>query len=122
MICACKKDSPQNSIVGNWAWYFTSYGNPIYNRTPQNTGYTQVLQFTPNSRYFLLQNNTVVDEGTYSLLYSLGSNNKLVTSIFYSNQRTSDSIAYYLIKNDTLIFSSELIGAYGGVYTAYARK
>ncbi|MBR2647590.1 MAG: hypothetical protein IKD55_02035 [Sediminibacterium sp.] len=122
IICACKKDSSQQPIVGEWVWYLNRTNNPYYNTTPQSTGITEILKIQANGEYNVLINNQIENTGTYKLTYEVANNGSIVNKILYTNQRIIDSVEYYVIQNDTLRFSWGLIGSVGSRSRFYKRK
>ena len=73
-LVACKKDISQKpaDIVGTWKWQATYKGGPTGPNnplTPTNIGYTRTLVFKNNGEWYLLQDNTKIDSGTYTTGY-----------------------------------------------------
>ena len=124
---SCKKDniSPSN-IAGNWSWTFTSTGSapgPLNPLTPQNSGITQSLTFNENN-WVLTKNNLTVSSGTY--ITSIAKNTVTGQNInrihFFTKTNPIDSITYYSVNQDTLIFDNYLNGSIGDGLTRYVRK
>ena len=124
---SCKKDTASHSnLIRNWGWTMTSTGagpgprNPL---TPQNSGITQSLIFSENN-WVLTRNNRTVSSGTFTT--SIAKNNvtgQNVNCIHYFRMNNPvDSLEYYSVSNDTLIFSTYLIGALGSGLTSYIKK
>ena len=124
LFTSCKKNVAQKKIVGEWIWTIQYSDNPAYNSTPQSTGVRETLSFNRNGDYALTQNGIVTNTGTYRLSTAKSINGQNVSSIYYSNSRLTDSVAYYLLQNnnDSLIFSHDLIGTVGSGSRHYGRQ
>ena len=124
LFTSCKNNVAQKKIVGEWIWTIQYSDNPAYNSTPQSTGVRETLSFNRNGDYALTQNGIVTNTGTYRLSTAKSINGQNVSSIYYSNSRLTDSVAYYLLQNnnDSLIFSHDLIGTVGSGSRHYGRQ
>jgi hypothetical protein len=123
LFTSCKKDNTESTIFGQWNWTIQRENNPAYNSTPQSTGVTEVFIFNTNGTYSLTQNNMTLNSGTYKISSATNMmDGSMVTSILFTNQRVTDSVAYYSLNNDNLFFSLGLIGLIGGSERHYSRK
>jgi hypothetical protein len=71
-LVGCKKDdqSPtftSKEIFGTWRWVQSSGGIAGFTYTPANAGYSQSLQFNRDSTYVVLRNDTVLDNGRFTI-------------------------------------------------------
>jgi len=59
-----------NEIMGTWNWTSSSGGIAGVTYTPESTGETMVLEFTPDSIYRVYKNDTLVVETEFSIVIS----------------------------------------------------
>ena len=118
---SCKKDTVQKTIVGQWTWTIQYANNPANNSTPQSSGNNEIFLFNANGSYSLTQNNIAVNTGTYKISSATSTNGLKVSSALFTNQRVTDSVAYYSLNNDSLFFSYDLIGTVGSGSRHYGR-
>ncbi|MBC7422427.1 MAG: hypothetical protein H7334_03125 [Ferruginibacter sp.] len=124
-LSSCKKEEVANKqILGLWNWTIQYTGNPAYSYTPQSTGIKESILFTTDGTYLIKQNSVVVNSGTYKTITANSTRGEKVMGITYSNNRVTDSAAYYYItnSNDSLIFSPDLIGSVGAGARCYKRQ
>jgi hypothetical protein len=121
-LFSCSKDHPKPAITGQWAWTIQYYDYPTF-ETPQSTGINETLSFNEDGTYSVLQNNSIVNSGTYTTGTASNPNGTSVFSISYSNSRVTDSSTYYELQNnnDSLFFSYDLIGTVGSGSRHYGR-
>ncbi len=123
---SCKKSNISPPIlVGSWNWISTfndGAPGPLNPLTPLNSGITQSLTFT-EANWVLTKNNLVVSSGTYTTSMAKNSLGENINRIGYRNlNNPADSITYYSLAKDTLIFSYDYIGAAGSGATMYIRN
>ena len=127
ILQSCKKNTiiPSN-ITGKWGWIMTSTGaapGPLNPLTPQNSGITQSLIFNENN-WVLTRNDRTVSSGTFTT--SIAKNTVTGQNVncihYFRITNPVDSLEYYSVSNDTLIFSTYLIGALGSSLTRYIKK
>lgn len=106
---SCRKSNISPPIlVGSWNWISTfndGAPGPLNPLTPLNSGITQSLTFT-DANWVLTKNNLAVSSGTYTTSIAknfLGENINRIGYHIMNNP--TDSITYYSIAKDTLIFS-----------------
>jgi hypothetical protein len=123
IFSSCKKET-NTTIVGNWVWIIQYADNPAYNSTPQSTGIQEIISFGTDGTYSLTQNNIVMNSGTYKTSSATSIRGDKISSALYSNNRVTDSVAYYVIQNnnDSLIFSYDLIGTVGSGSRHYGKQ
>ena len=124
LITSCSKEKAQNKIVGRWNWTIQYADNPAYNSTPESTGIHETLIFNSNGTYDLAQDGISKNTGIYHLSSATSTNGQKVSSIYYSNVRVTDSVAYYKLQNnnDSLFFNHDLIGTVGSGSRHYGRQ
>ena len=128
LVC-CKKDSVHAAnIVGQWDWAYTYIEAPLYlTSTPQSSGTHQTYIFNSNHSYTFIENNVVLDSGTYTTGHNSYSNTVqtyVYDSILYkSTLRLSGgtTLDYYQINKDTLILSLDFRGITQGVKQYWAK-
>jgi hypothetical protein len=123
---SCKKSNISPPIlVGNWNWISTfndGAPGPLNPSTPINSGMTQSLTFTNNS-WVLKINNLIVESGTYTTSIAKNLLGESINRIgYYKTNSPTDSITYYSITRDTLIFSYDLSGTVGSGASAYIKN
>jgi hypothetical protein len=121
---SCKKESTPAKLTGQWIWTIQYANNPAYNSTPQSTGIQEILSFSDNNDYALTQNGIVTNAGTYHLSAARSTSGQTVSSVYYTNARVTDSVAYYTLtnNNDSLFFTYDLIGTIGSGSRHYGKK
>jgi hypothetical protein len=125
-ITGCRKSniSPP-SLEGNWNWistYNDGAPGPLNPLTPVNSGMTRSLTFT-NTSWVLKINNLTVDTGTYNTSIVKNLSGESINRIgYYRTNGPTDSITYYSITGDTLIFSYDLSGSVGSGASAYIKN
>jgi hypothetical protein len=113
---SCTKPQPyyQEKIVGEWKWKIQYANNPNYNSTPQSTGINEQIIFSNFNTYQLIQNNNLINSGAYKIGKTKNPAGINISTVYFSNSRVQDSIAYFDIPNDTtLFFSNDLFGTVG---------
>ncbi len=121
-ITACKKDEGIQPVpvAGTWIWEKTTFALPLSATnplTPQYTGITELMYFSSNGNWKIIQGATTIDSGTYSLGH--GSYLPYVGAFHY----TYDSIGFYKggnfvgwdsyeIKDNSLVFRTGLSGRF----------
>src|SRR5450432_249473 len=123
---SCKKSNISPPIlVGNWNWISTfndGAPGPLNPLTPINSGITQSLTFT-NTSWVLKINNLIVETGTYTTSIAKNLLGESINRIgYYKTNSPTDSITYYSITRDTLIFSYDLSGTVGSGASAYIKN
>jgi hypothetical protein len=126
VLLGCKKSNVSPSIiVGNWSWNATwndGAPGPLNPLTPLNSGTTQFLTFT-STNWVLSKNNIVVSTGTYNTSVTKNTLGENINRIqYYNTNSMADSITYYLINKDTLVFSYDLSGSVGSGATFYIKN
>jgi len=111
-------------IRGGWVWLSTSNDgapgllNPL---TPSNSGMIQSLSLT-DSDWYLSRNSVAVSSGTYTTSLAVNNQGNTINRInFHHANSQTDSISYYAISKDTLIFSYDYSGSVGSGATVYIR-
>lgn len=126
LLISCQKETATtpSPVEGQWQWTIQYANNPAFNATPQSTGINETISFLPGGAYSLVQNNVVINSGTYKTSATLSTRGELVPTILYSNNRVTDSAEYYQIMNnsDSLVFCHDLIGTVGSGARHYGRK
>jgi hypothetical protein len=122
---SCKKSNISPPIlVGNWNWVSTfndGAPGPLNPLTPINSGMTQSLTFT-NTGWVLKINNLIVESGTYTTSIAKNIFGESINRIgYYKTNSPTDSITYYSITRDTLIFSYDLSGSVGSGASTYIK-
>jgi hypothetical protein len=110
------------SVVGIWKWSAQySYGYPhVYLLDPSNTGIQETLNLDSNSNWAQVQNDKIVNTGTYKLVnvFTPAGPNVFISFV---NSSVTDTARY-----DNFNFSTGFIGSYAaskdslifyGVYT-----
>jgi hypothetical protein len=125
LLFSCEKEKATESakdISGQWKWIFSWIDAPLSDsnpRTPQNTGFQEIMKYNTDHTWLKIQNSIHVDSGTFSTGHGSWSPTKEVTYVY-------DSIVYYkngdqvkdmpnfydLYGNDTLVFSGMFRGLY----------
>jgi hypothetical protein len=124
-LTGCKKTelSPPD-IRGSWVWVSTSNDGapgPLNPLTPSNSGMIQSLSFTDSDWYFS-RNSVVASSGTYTTSISANTQGETINRISFHNVNSqADSITYYSISRDTLIFSYDYSGSAGSGASVYIR-
>ncbi|HEY4967349.1 MAG TPA: hypothetical protein VII28_13180 [Puia sp.] len=123
---SCKKSNISPPIlVGNWNWVSTfndGAPGPLNPLTPINSGISKSLTFT-NTGWVLKINNLIVESGTYTTSIAkdlLGENINRIR--YYKTTSQTDSITYYSITRDTLIFSYDFSGSAGSGSSTYIKN
>ncbi len=126
VFISCKKSniSPA-TLAGNWNWISTindGAPGPFNPLTPVNSGITQSLTFT-NTGWVLKINNLIVDSGTYTTSLAKNLSGESINRIsYYKTNSQTDSITYYSIIKDTLIFSYDFSGTAGSGASEYIKN
>jgi len=124
LFISCKKFTdnvdPTQDITGTWEWIFTYKAYPLSETnplTPQNTGIVEIFIFNTDRTWLNIQNDLVIDSGTFSLGHGsrtpyLGAKTYIYDSIVYywSGIQIDNGFDYYIIFNDTLEFSPGFSG------------
>ena len=126
VFISCKKSSISPPIlVGNWNWISTfndGAPGPLNPLTPINSGITQSLTFT-NTGWVLKINTLIVESGTYTTSVAKNLSGESINRIsYYKTNSPTDSITYYSIAKDTLIFSYDFSGTAGSGASAYIKN
>jgi hypothetical protein len=126
VFLSCKKSNISPPIlVGNWNWISTfndGAPGPLNPLTPINSGITQFLTFT-NATWVLTKNNLVVSSGTYTTSIAQNPLGENINRIgYYKTNNPTDSITYYSIAKDTLIFSYDYNGTAGSGASVYIKN
>ncbi len=126
VFIGCKKSNISPPIiVGNWNWISTindGAPGPLNPLTPINSGMAQSLTFT-NTGWVLKINNLIVESGTYTTSIAQNLVGKNINRIgYYKTNNPTDSITYYSITGDTLIFSYDFSGAVGSGASEYIKN
>ena len=126
LIISCKKSNISPPVlVGNWNWISTfndGAPGPLNPLTPINSGMTQSLIFT-NTGWVLKINNLIVESGTYTTSIAKNLSGESINRIgYYKTNSPTDSITYYSITKDTLIFSYDFSGTVGSGVSAYIKN
>jgi hypothetical protein len=117
VFISCKKSNISPPVlIGNWNWISTVNDGapaPLNPLTPINSEKTQSLTFT-NTGWVLKTNNQIVDSGTYTTTIAKNLQGQIINQIGYHKTNSpTDSITYYSISSDTLIFSYDYSGTAG---------
>lgn len=126
VMISCKKSNISPPVLaGNWNWISTlndGAPGPLNPLTPVNSGITQSLTFT-NTNWTLKINNLIVSSGTYTASISHNLLGESINRISYANTNgTTDSVTYYSISSDSLIFSYDFSGSAGSGATVYIKN
>jgi hypothetical protein len=126
VFISCKKSNISPPLlVGNWNWistYNDGAPGPLNPLTPINSGVIQSLTFT-NTSWVLKQNNIIVSSGTYTTSIAKNLSGESINRIgYYKTNSPTDSITYYSITRDTLIFSYDFSGSVGSSVSAYIKN
>ena len=126
LIISCKKSNISPPVlVGNWNWISTfndGAPGPLNPLTPINSGMTQSLTFT-NTGWVLKINNLIVESGTYTTSIAKNLSGESINRIgYYKTNSPTDSITYYSITKDTLIFSYDFSGTVGSGASTYIKN
>jgi len=126
VFISCKKSNISPPLlVGNWNWistYNDGAPGPLNPLTPINSGVIQSLTFT-NTSWVLKQNNIIVSSGTYTTSIAKNLSGESINRIgYYKTNSPTDSITYYSITRDTLIFSYDFSGSVGSGVSAYIKN
>ena|ERR1700759_1733401 len=122
----CKKSniSPPD-VAGNWNWrstYNDGAPGPLNPLTPVNSGMTRSLTFT-NTGWLLKINNLMVETGTYTTSIDKNLSGENINRInYHTTNNPADSITYYSITNDSLIFSYDFSGSVGSGSSIYVKE
>jgi hypothetical protein len=124
---SCKKEklsSADKAVIGQWEWIVQySDGGPGHTLTPQNTGIQETLALNNDHSWSVIQNNLIVRSGSFKTSIQTNRRDEKVNSIhYYSNRNNSDSVSYFKVYNDTLMFSTDLMGSIGGGTRYYSRQ
>lgn len=124
ILFSCKKsNNSAPALTGIWYWnatYNDGAPGPKNPLTPVNSGIIQKLSFT-NKDWNLTQNGVIVSKGSYST-FAPGIFLGNITEIRYTLANNTDSITYYTISSDSLIFSHDYSGTVGSGATFYTRQ
>jgi hypothetical protein len=126
VLISCRKSNISPPILaGNWNWISTindGAPGPLNPLTPVNSGETQFLTFT-NTSWVLKINNLIIDSGTYTTSIAKNLSGESINRIVYNNINSpTDSITYYSITGDSLVFSYDFSGSVGSGASTYIRK
>jgi hypothetical protein len=122
----CKKSKISPPILtGKWNWVSTfndGAPGPLNPLTPINSGMNKSLTFT-NIDWDLKINNLIVESGTYTTSIEKNIFGGNINRIgFYKTNSPTDSITYYSISGDTLIFSYDFSGTVGSGASIYIKN
>lgn len=122
---SCQKSNISPPIlVGNWNWVSTfndGAPGPLNPLTPINSGINKSLTFT-NTGWVLKINNLIVDSGIYTTSIAKNISGGTINRIgYYKTNGSVDSITYYSISRDTLIFSNDFSGTSGSGASTYIK-
>jgi hypothetical protein len=124
-LFSCKKSETTQAdpIAGQWKWVIQRENNPAYFSTPATTGIQETLEFNTNGTYTVTQNSVTVNSGTYKTVIATSTNGSPVSGVLYSNTRVTDSVVYYVVRNnnDSLMFCHDLIGTLGASSRIYGK-
>ncbi len=124
-VFSCKKSNiTPPDLTGTWNWnstYSDSALGPTNPQTPANSGITKSLSFK-NGDWSFTQNGVTVLEGGYSTSVLNSTYGKPANRIQYVRKNQTDSVTYYSISGDSLIFSYDLSGTVGSGVTFYIRQ
>ena len=126
VFISCKKSniSPPD-LTGNWKWISTfndGAPGPLNPLTPINSGMTQSLTFT-NDSWVLKINNLLVESGTYTTSIAKNPMGESINRIgYYKANSPTDSVTYYSMTTDTLIFSCDFSGSAGSGAAVYIKN
>lgn len=122
ILGSCKKDLgiQPAPITGAWVWWKNTYALPLSATnplTPQNSGISELMYFTPGGAWKVVRNGNTIDSGTYSIghgsyLPYAGAYHYVYDSIgFY---RSGNFLGWdsYKISNDSLVFNPGLSGRF----------
>ena len=124
IICgSCKKSNTANNtnIIGTWKWVDTYYDYPLNDSNPlnpANSGIQETLIFNSDLTWKKIQNNVIVDSGTYStghgtyLPYPTAKEITYDSVRYYKTGQQLNIYDFYEIINDTLSFDSALAGSF----------
>ena len=126
VIIGCKKSTVSPPVlIGNFNWISTfndGAPGPLNPLTPINSGITKSLIFTSNT-WLLKIKDLAVDSGFYTTSVSKNNLGKSINRIgYYKTNSQSDSVSYYTLTGDTLIFSYDLSGTVGSGSSAYVKR
>ena len=122
----CKKSNISPPILaGNWNWVLTfndGAPGPLNPLTPINSGMIQSLTFT-NTSWVLKINSLIVESGTYSTSIAKNLLGESINRIdYHKTNNPTDSITYYSITKDSLIFSYDFSGSVGSGSSTYIKE
>ena len=124
---SCKKPAVSSvDLTGDWRWILTSRDSgpgPLNPLTPENSGITQSLSFKANTWIYTKSNATPLS-GTYitSIATDSTTGNNVNAIHYFRSGGSTDSLTFFSLSHDTLIFSYDLIGTAGSGATIYVRK
>ena len=72
--CSTREDELSNdNYVGTWNWVSTDGGIVNTHQTPASTGIVRTLTFARENAYKIIENDVVVNEGTYNIVRDISS-------------------------------------------------
>ena len=129
LVC-CSKDSSvvPATITGQWKWIATYKDyprGPTNPLTPLNTGIHETLIFDANNNWTLLRNDTIINNGTYTIGHGTYTNLSHAIFIYDSIKYYKNStpiiggVDYYKIYHDSLSFNPGLSGNWVSYSVSY---
>ncbi len=121
-IFSCKKNNespyaPQN-ITGTWKLLKTYCDCPTPPVFADSIGLVDIVRFSIHKTWNRVQNNVIVDSGTYSTgygsytNYSGGTTFKYDSVCYFRNGDNVGSDYYEILSNDTLVFGAGIAGRF----------
>ena len=131
LFCGCDYDvdnvQQSTTIIGRWRWFSTMKVIPFSDTnpaTPLNTGINEFLIFQEDGCWKKIENDILVDSGSYTIghgVYINPSNVKFdydSLGYFVNKIPVDKGVDFFEISNDTLVFSS----SFACRWTSYTLK
>ena len=128
---SCRKDTHSYrdyNIIGAWKWtakYIDAPLSATNPQTPQNTGIDETMTFGSDNRWSVVRNGNTVSNGKYKTFITTNTRGERVNALDFQSEMIgagAPSYYYYRISNDTLMFSTDLMGTVGSGSSFYSRQ
>lgn len=127
-IFSCKKANVSTNvapkeIIGKWKWIYTylqATNPPVNPITPSNSGIIEVITYYADRTWSKIQNNNLIDSGSYSIGHGYRNTYPGSVTIYDSIQYYLNDVViagkvdYYFVAGDSLNFNPGYSGVYSG--------
>lgn len=118
LLTSCNDDKLEaNDLIGKWNWISSSGGFAGTTLTPENTGDTIVIEFTPDSLCRRYLNDSLVMESTFSIQHSESIIDHELAQVLVYDQGYLHQSFQFDSPNELVLFDE----AYDGFISHYIR-